>query len=917
MGTFTQFAVLGLGLGALYALVALGTVIVYRVSGVINFAIGAVGMVGVYMFWELHTKRGWSFAEAIIPSLLTSALVGFLIQVVFLKRLQHASPLVRVLGTIAMLISIQSALELRYPAEAEVMPSSLPTRQIHLLGVSIGLDRLLIFGIVMVLVLGLTAMYKWTKFGIATTAVADDLMVSETLGRSANWVAAWNWGIASALSALAGILLAPITGLSVAQLTNLLIPALAAAVVGSMVSFPITLIAALLIGVMESEMSWYVKTPGWSAAAPFLLIILVLTLRGKTIPGRSHARTRLPGVGRGQVSWSGLAIALVGAMVWLRLAPVDWVNGTGITVAVGIILLSFVVVTGYAGQLSLAQYALAGFGAFVSGRLMATHHLPFLLALLLAVLAAIPIGIVVGLPAVRTRGSQLAVVTLGLSVAIEALVFDSVPWTGGVDGTSIGDPHLFGFDLNAIVHPRTYAVITIVVFTLLGLVVANLRRGRVGRRMLATRANERAAAALGVHIVAVKLYAFVIGSMIAAVGGVMLAFRSPSIIYSDFTAFASINYVAAAVVGGIGYIVGPIFGGQLQPASIGTNIGNLIFGANFQTYLPLLSGLILILVLSRSPDGMATHAAQTPKRIASLARKVLKRPARSSSMSRRVLARPDDAAPRSRSTAGVLEVHNLGVTFGTVVALADVSLDITPGSVLGLIGPNGAGKTTLIDAVTGFTTPKSGRVSIDGTGIDGLSPRRRAHRGLGRSFQALELFEDLTVLENLLVAIDTQRSWYYASDLIHPGAARLSAAARQAIAEFNLEDDLDRLPSELPYGKRRLVAIARAIASEPGFLLLDEPAAGLSDRERDELVELIRTLAGRGIGVLLVEHDVDLVMRACDNIVVLDFGHVISRGTPAEVRQDPAVIAAYLGTADSSDAQTPAAIDTESATIRS
>jgi sulfate-transporting ATPase len=663
-----------------------------------------------------------------------------------------------------------------------------------------------------------------------------------------------------------------------------------------MVSFPVTLAAALLIGVVESEVSWYVSTPGWAAASPFLIIIVVLALRGQTIPGRAQERAKLPAVGRGHISIPAVVSALVLSMLWLAVAPEDWVNGTGVTVGFGIMLLSFVVVTGYAGQLSLAQFALAGMGAFVAGRLAATQGWPFLVVLVCGVLAAVPVGVVVGLPAVRTRGTQLAVATLGLAVAIEGLVFNNYHWTGGGDGTSVPLPEVFGIPVDAIFHPRAYVIVSIAIFTVIALGVANLRRSRTGRRLLATRANERAALSLGVNIVSAKLYAFVVGSMIAAAGGIVLAFRSSSILYADYTAFGSITLIGNAVVGGIGFIAGPLFGATLEPASLGTNIGFLVFGDGFQKYLPLLTGIILVLIVTKSPDGMASHSAHQVRQLGHLVGRLLRLPKRQGRRAAAgVWAREPAASKRSIEQRTSLAVEDVTVTFGAVKALESVALQITAGRVLGLIGPNGAGKTTLIDAVTGFNRPSSGDVRIDGKSVLRLSPRRRAELGLSRSFQALELFEDMTVLENLLVATERQRFFQYATDVVFPRKPRLSQAARDAVAEFALEDDLDRLPSDLPYGKRRLVAIARAIAAEPDFLLLDEPAAGLSDGERVELVELIRALASRGIGVLLVEHDVELVMRACDDIVVLDFGRVIARGEPAEIRRDPAVIAAYLG----------------------
>jgi ABC-type branched-subunit amino acid transport system ATPase component/branched-subunit amino acid ABC-type transport system permease component len=899
MKVFLQFAILGLGAGAIYGLSALGLVVVYRASRVINFASSAIGMLGTYVYWELHDQHNWPFIAAFVPSVALCAVLGAGTQAVIIRRLENASTLAKLLATLGVLISIEAAVSLKFPQQLQVVGESLPSSRVSLLGISLGEDRLFLFGIGVALACFLGVIYRFTSFGRATSAVAESERGASCLGVSPNHIAAANWAIGSALACTAGVLVAPLTGLSVEGLSLLIIPALAAAVVGDMRSFPITFVAALVIGMAQSVVSRYVSTPGWPDAVPFIVIVLVLSVRGSALPGRGYLGLRLPSVtSTNRHTWS-VVVAVALGLLWLLVAPIRWIDGSTITIVYALILLSIVLVTGFAGQISLAQFALAGMGAYVAGRLVASTGVPFEVALLAGAVAAVPVGILVGLPALRARGTNLAIATLALSVAVESVLFDSAAWTGGPNGTQVGIPRFFGLDVDTVSHPRRYAILVLLVFVVVAVAVVNVRRGASGRRLLAVRANERGAASLGVSVVGTKLYAFAVGSVIAALGGILLAFVDQSIVFTNFAAFESVTLIGFAVIGGLGYATGPLYGGTFAPGGIGTTIGSS-FGYDIQEYLLLASGLILIVVLLQSPDGMAVRTAnQWRYLVAAVSRRT-----RWQKKGRRVDADEDwrlealavSGSGRRVAVPKELRADAVSVRFGGVRALDGVSLIVRPGEVLGLIGPNGAGKTTFVEAATGFVRPESGQVYVGEESVTSLSPRRRAGLGLSRSFQNLELFTDMTVMENLLVASEARRWRSFASDVVRPKARRLSSGAIAAVEQFQLERYLGTKINELSYGRRRLVAIARCLATEPSVLLLDEPAAGLSEVETKELQALLRELALEwGLAVLLIEHDVDLVMRSCDRVVVLDFGKQIAEGTPGEIRANPLVRAAYLG----------------------
>ena len=896
-----RYAVLGLGIGALYALIAAGLVTVYRGSGIVNFAQGAFVMFAGYLDYELTTAAGLNFWPATILTVAATALLGALVQLVVLRPMRNSSPLTRVVATLGVLITLQSAAALHYGYQSISVASYLPTRSVDILpGVPIGLNDVIIFVIGLVATVALWAVYRFSPFGRLTSAVAENQRATASLGRSPDTIAVTNWMIGAGLAGLAGVLIAPITFLDPNGLALLVVPAMAAALVGGFASFPLAFAGALLIGIGESLTTRYVSNPGWSDSAAFLLIIIVVLIRGRGLPLRSFVLDRLAAVGSGRVRVIPLLVSYVVLMVLLGFVlPVQWILPTAVTLVAMLFCLSVLVVAGYGGQLSLAQYVIGGLAALVTAQLAGgTAHWPFVLAAPAGVAVAVAVGGLMGIPALRTRGITLAIVTLGLGVVLFSLVLNNSSYNGGVAGISIDPPTLFGWSINPLVYQGRYAMVCVTALFLAGLAITNVRRGASGRKLLAVRSNERAATALGISVYGVKLYAFMLAAGVAGVAGVLLAFMQSAVLPAQFDQLTSINYVTVTVVGGIGMIGGSGLGALLIPNGLVAQI----FAAwpTLNSWLPLIGGLSVIFVLRTNQDGL--WAMNRDMIVTAYQRLARRAPARRTARGPAAAAAPAVAAspavPRTvRVTPATLRVDGLSVTFGGVTAVADASLTIVPGEVAGLIGPNGAGKTTLIDAITGFVRPSGGDILLSDVSIHRWSARRRAVGGLARSFQSVELFTGLTVRENLAVACESAAGRLrFLSDLIRPGRVRLSPAALQAVDDFGLAGDLDRPAESLPFGRRRLVAIARAVAAQPSVLLLDEPAAGLDEVETAELSVLVRSLAHDwGIAVLLVEHNLDMVLQLCDRVTVMVTGSVLYSGTPADVRNHPDVLAAYIG----------------------
>jgi sulfate-transporting ATPase len=914
---FIQYLILGIGPGAVYALLGVGIVLIYRGSGVVNFAQGVFALAGAVVFVETRA-RGVPLGVALLLAVIAGLVFGALIQNIVLWRLRRAAPVIRIIATLGIFIAAVSGAALHYGAVPVLINQFLPQHIWSVDKVTIESDRVILFGIAAALTVILSFVQRRTLIGVATRAAAEDDVSASILGWSPNMLASFNWALGGALGALAGALIVPLTGLIVENLGLLIVPALAAALIGGFRSLGFTFLGAIGVGVAQTLTQHYWTQPGAGDAVPFLIIIIVLVISGRSLPLRSHLYEKLPSLGRGTLRPIPIAVLTIVSFIMMSwVFNVTWQDAFTASLAEAILLLSVVVVTGYAGQLSLAQLTLAGLGAYVAGRLVAAQGWPFWAAFIAGILAAVPIGLAFAIPALRTRGVNLAVVTLGLAVTVNAVLFQNVNYTGGLQGTATGDTKLFGLDINAITHPNRWGVFVLILFVVCAILVANLRRSASGRRMIAIRENERAAAALGVSVRNAKFFAFAIGAVVATVAGYAIGFGNTSVVYTNFDPLSSIYSTAYAVIGGVGYVAGPLLGSMLVSGGVGSLFNALIPGLN--NWLGVIGGVFVVIILMLNPDGLV------PSHMAAF-RQIAERMERRGKRAARVLARRDAALGRlvgrsiadhevalsSASSGGTvrvepksLEITGLTVRFGGVVAVDDVDVQVGPGEVVGLIGPNGAGKTTLIDAASGFVRASQGSIRLGSAEITGLSAHRRVTAGLARSWQSLELFEDVSVLENMLIASEQSAGtrWQPLRSLAWPGKGRLGGPAATALKELQLTDTLGSLPGDLSYGRRRLVGVARTVAVNPSVVLLDEPAAGLSAAETDELGRAVRHLAdGWGMAVLLIEHDVDLVMRICDRIIVLDFGKKIAEGKPADIRASQAVRAAYLGTETAAEA---------------
>lgn len=913
--------VLGLSLGCVYAALSMGIVVTYQGTGVINFAAAAIATVPLYVFSDLqagkltiplpwipsiHTGKPPVFF-AVIISLVVAAILGVLIQVLVSRPLRRAPVLAKVIGAVGVMTTLQSGIAMKFGTISRTMKQILPKGTVTVFDTKLPKDRLWLIGITVVVGSALSLWFRYARTGLSIQAACENERVATFTRLSPQRLGTITWTLSGVFTALMLMIAGPATGvLMPASLTLLVVPALAAALIAQLRSLWLAMFGAMALGVLQAQMQFHSSTkkwwPSWGKqglldAVPFIVIVIALFAVGRSIPMRGEdTNSGLPAVAIPKNKPMTIGLLFVIGVAALALTSGGYRFGLMTSFAVALIALSLVVLTGMVGQISLAQAAFGG----VAGIMLSKFgtHIPFPISMILAALIATALGIVVGLPALRIRGAQLAVVTLAAGLSLEKFVFANPSFVSPT-ANRIPDPSFITYKmpvrLGTNVSKLPFTIMVLVITVLAFILIGNIMRSGTGRKMLAVRSNERAASSVGIQVQGLKLMSFALASFLAGLGGSLIAYSRGQLSPESFGVFVGLAFLTTTYLGGITSLSGAVVAGLLTPLGLMYVFMDRVL--HLGKYYALFSGLSLILTVILNPVGIAgkARADAEAKKAKKLAKKLAAEGGEDLTTAA-IFKRDPNAARPVRPALGEVKLNAKKVTvqYGGLRAVNEVNIQVRAGEIVGLIGPNGAGKTSFVDAITGFT-PYSGSVEMDGKVLDGLGAHARARASLVRTWQSVELFSDLTIAQNVQVGTDVGNDlWRLLKESVVP-VSPVPESVTKALELMRLTDVADRKPSELSLGRQKAVGVARALAMSPTVLLLDEPAAGLDTEESLQFGELLKDIAATGVACLLIDHDMRLMMGVCDRIYAIEFGTPIADGTPDEVRTHPQVVAAYLG----------------------
>jgi len=915
--------------GLVYGLLAMGIVLIYRSTKVINFAVGNMGLPGTLLFALLIINWNTPFWLALVVCLALGAAIGAVVELTVVRRLFTSPRVILLVATVGVAQLMQAVLQampevegtgLQYPVAVGRLFE--PISDLRVAG-----SDLTVIIVVPVVALALGWALNRTTFGKAVTASADNPELSRLSGINPKVVSTFVWTIGGFLSTLSMILLSG--GGGVTGLQNLgpltLTRALAAAVIAGMASFPRAVLAGVAIGVIEFTLRFnYLSEAGLIDFVLFIAVlvavyfqsrsgsedsVLSFTPKVKPVPERLRQLWYVRHMSR--IAVLVLLAAVIAAPLLHTFKPSQLLLYSTV-VGFAICGASITVITGWSGQLSLSQMAFAGIGALTAAaftrgaemdigigsfRLLdfELSPIPFGVSIVIATFTTGLLAALIGLGALRVKGLYLAVSTFAFGIAAQQYIYRRPFFSDGQSSVRFERGELFGVDLS---DQRTYFYVCLGGLVIVISLLSRLRRSGVGRTTIAVRDNRDSASAYTVSPTRTKLMAFALAGSIAGFGGALLGGLVRNIRYSEslFLVSDSLQVVAMVVIGGLGSIIGPVIGAlwvEGLPAFWPDN-----------DIVPLLTSSIgLLIILMYFPGGFVQLGYSVRGGIIDwLDRRLdLEEPRRSTTTTPAVLATDRGERPQPPVGEPVLRTHGVSVRFGGNIAVNNVSIEVPPDQIVGLIGTNGAGKSTLMNAIGGYV-PSTGRVELLGDDVSRLSSPARARAGLGRTFQAATLFPELTVRETVQVALEARgRSSFVQTALFlnGPKERRQATEAGELIDFLGLGRYADSFISDLSTGTRRIVEIANLLAVDAQLLCLDEPTAGVAQRETEAFGPLIvRIRKELGASMLIIEHDMPLIMSISDHVYCLESGTVIAQGDPTTVRNDSAVISSYLGTDD-------------------
>ena len=891
------FIISGLVSGSIYGLSAVGLVLTYKTSSLFNFAYGAVAAISAYAFYTLHVEHGMAWPLAAAVSVVgVGAPLGLVLE--RLGTLLAGKGLtLKVTATVGVLLVIIAAITLIYGLESvRAVPVFLRNGQFTLNGVAVQDAQAITFGFALVATAALYAFFRYTRFGATIRAVVDNPALLELTGISSTRTRRYAWLIGTLFAAATGVLVAPIlSSLDPVQLTLLVAAAFGAAAVGAFRSLPLAFAGGLVIGVVSALASKYFTTgilAGVPPAAPFLVLFLVLL----AIPRRYLAEASLA-IPANRPTWTTpMPLQVSGGIlliVFLALVPAfagihltDWT----VALAYVIVFLSLGLLVRMAGQVSLCHVTFLAIGAAALGHLTA-GGVPWVPALALSAVIAAPIGALLAVIATRLSPLYLALATFGFGLCVQDLFYQQSYMFGSTGaGLNVPGPSWHGLGAGTGYY---FVVLGFVVLAALSMLV--LERSRLGRLLRGMADAPTAVDTSGAMTRITWVLVFAVSAGVAAVAGGLGAAAQQTVSIDSYQPITSLSLFAVVIIapGGTPWYAVAAGLSFIVPTSYITGVAagywlTLLFGI----------GAILYSVLPPSMHGAPLAIQRT---LGQWFRK------RGRGALDRASTGGGDAGHAARTAGvltrpvkpGTLAVEELRVRFGGLVAVDGLNLRVPTDRVTGLIGPNGAGKTTTFNACSGLLAPAGGRVSLDGRNLSKMGPARRAQLGIGRTFQQMQLFDSLTVRENVALGVEAKLAGTNPLRHLVPGKndrRAVAAGADEAMGVTAIKDLADSPAAALSTGQRRLVDLARCLAGSHRILLLDEPSSGLDRRETERFGQVLKSIvAERKAGILLVEHDMSLVMKVCDYIYVLDFGRLIFEGSPKEVLASPEVRAAYLG----------------------